>query len=83
MPKHERTLAAIFKEPAPANLKWSAIEALLRASGASISEGSGSRVRVELHGRRAVFHRPHPDPQASRPVVRAVRQFLDSAGIQP
>jgi hypothetical protein len=32
--KHRRTLAAIFAEPVRANVNWSDIEALLKASGA-------------------------------------------------
>jgi hypothetical protein len=58
--KHRRTLAAIFAEPVRANANWSDIEAMLNASGAEISEGKGSRVRIALNGVRAVFHRPHP-----------------------
>jgi hypothetical protein len=81
--RHRRTLARIFAEPVPADLRWSDIESLLRAAGAEISEGSGSRVRVALGGARAVFHRPHPSPDAKRGAVRAVRDFLEAAGVQP
>lgn len=53
-------MRAIFAEPATANLEWAAIEALLVALGADVTEGNGPRVRVVLAGVRAVFHRPHP-----------------------
>jgi len=56
-------LDRIFAEPTPADLRWDDIEGLLRAAGAEISEGAGSRVRVALSGVRAVFHRPHPTPE--------------------
>lgn len=81
--RHRRTLVRIFAEPVPSDLRWSDIESLLRAAGAEISEGSGSRVRVALGGVRAVFHRPHPAPDAKRSAVRAVRDFLLAAGVQP
>ena len=81
--RHRQTLIRIFSEPTPADLRWSEIEALLRAAGAEIGEGAGSRVRVALGGVRAVFHRPHPSPEAKRAAVRAVRDFLIAAGVRP
>ena len=65
MAKHERTRAAIFAEPTRANVRWSAIESLLRHLDATIREGSGSRIAVRLNGVQTVFHRPHPGNQAS------------------
>ncbi len=70
--RQRRLLSRIFAQPTPADLRWSEIEALLRAAGAEISEGAGSRARVALRGIRAVFHRPHPSP---------VRAFLTAAGL--
>ena len=81
--RHRRILARIFAEPVPADLRWNEIEALLRAAGAEINEGAGSRVRVALGGVRAVFHRPHPSPEVKRGTVRAVRDFLTAAGVRP
>ncbi|MGA8382459.1 MAG: type II toxin-antitoxin system HicA family toxin [Stellaceae bacterium] len=80
--RHRRTLDRIFAEPTPADLRWSEIEALLRAAGAEISEGAGSRVRVALGGVRAVFHQPHPGPETRRGLVRAIRDFLAAAGVE-
>ena len=78
-----RTLGRISAEPTPADLRWRDIEGLLRAAGAEVSEGAGSRVRVALAGARAVFHRPHPSPETRRGLVRAVRDFLAAAGVRP
>ena len=44
--KHERTLAAIFSDPLPANVKWRDVEALFAALGAQLVEGRGSRVTI-------------------------------------
>jgi len=81
--KHRKTLQAIFEKPVRANIPWVDIEGLLIACGAEISEGRGSRVRIALHGVRAVFHRPHPRKEADRGTVVAVRRFLTEAGVEP
>lgn len=64
--KHRATLEAIFAEPVRASIAWSDIETLFAALGAEISEGAGSRMRVALNGRRAVFHRPHPQKETDK-----------------
>ena len=81
--KHRKTLEALFVKPTRANIAWADIEALFQALGGDVSEGSGSRVRVALHGVRAVFHRPHPQKEAHKPMVRAVRRFLKEAEVIP
>jgi hypothetical protein len=77
--KHQRTIQAIFENQA--NIAWPDIESLLVHLGAEVSEGRGSRVRVALHGVRAVFHRPHPQNETDRGAVAAVRRVLIEAGI--
>ena len=80
---HRKTLAAIFAQPVNGNLPWRKIEALLLAMGAQKDEGSGSAVTFFLNGQRADFHRPHPQKEALNYRVRAVREFLENAGIRP
>ena len=81
--RHRRTLRAIFENPVRANIPWADIESLLRACGADISEGRGSRIRIALQGVRAVFHRSHPQKETDRGVVMSMRRFLIEAGIEP
>jgi HicA toxin of bacterial toxin-antitoxin, len=81
--QHRKTLAAIFKNPVSASIKWADIEALLIALGAQVSEGSGSRVRIALNGVRAVFHRPHPQPTTDKGAVKSMRRLLTEAGAKP
>lgn len=83
MTRPDQTLGAIFAEPTRANIPWRDIEALFRHYGAKVTRGSGSRVRITLNGVRANFHRPHPQPEAHRPLVRSVRRFLEAAGLTP
>ena len=56
-----KTLERVFNDPIKSDIPWTDIEGLFRALGAEITEGSGSRVRIKLHGERAIFHRPHPE----------------------
>ena len=77
MGKHHKTLAAIRATPTRANIRWRDIESLLEFLGATKKEGAGSRVRFDLNERTAVFHRPHPRPEASKGAVESVRAFLE------
>jgi hypothetical protein len=80
---HRKTLAVIFSKPTARTLEWSRIEALLGAVGARVIEGSGSRVRFELNGEIANFHRPHPAKEAKSYQVDDARTFLTASGIMP
>ena len=79
----EKTLSAIFSAPVPATLEWRRIESLLVALGAQAIEGAGSRVRFELNGVVASFHRPHPQKEAKPYQVRDAKAFLTQAGVEP
>lgn len=81
--KHQKTLAAIFEDPVRSSILWSDIEKMLVASGAEVSEGSGSRLRIALGGVRAVFHRPHPRKETDKGAVLSMRRFLTTAGVTP
>ncbi len=81
--QHRKTLAAVFAQPTPANLEWRRIERLFIALGATMVEGQGSRVAFVLHVRRADFHRPHPGKEAKRYQVKAAKEFLQVAGVNP
>ena len=84
MNKRQReTLERIFQTPVSTSLAWRDIEALFLAVGARTVEGSGSRVRFELNGVVATFHRPHPEKEAKPYQVRDARRFLEQAGIKP
>jgi hypothetical protein len=81
--KHQKILEDIFAIPPKSGVSWKAIENMLLALGAEISEGSGSRVRIALNGVRAVFHRPHPRKETDKGAVVSMRRFLVAAGISP
>lgn len=81
--RHRKTLAAIFAHPVRSDVPWAEVETLLRALGAELTEGRGSRVRIHLSGVRAVFHRPHPSKETDKGALRSMRRFLVNAGIAP
>ncbi|MEX5353425.1 type II toxin-antitoxin system HicA family toxin [Pseudomonas juntendi] len=84
MNTHQRTtLSLIFSKPAPKTLEWSRLESLLVSLGARVIEGRGSRVRFELKGVVATFHRPHPDRHAKPYQICDARQFLEQVGVTP
>ncbi len=81
--KHQKTLELIFKRPVQSNVRWDDIEALLESLGAEISEGSGSRVRIVLNGRKGAFHRPHPKRETDKGALVSMRRFLEEAKVKP
>jgi hypothetical protein len=81
--KQQGTLLSIFEDPVRSNVIWADIESLLKAAGAEITEGLGSRVRIALNGVRAVFHRPHPQKETDKGALKSMRRFLMQAGINP
>lgn len=81
--KQKRTLADVFTDPASGTIKWAAIESLLKGVGCRVIEGGGSRVKFEMNGVIASFHRPHPEPNAKHYQVRDAREFLNKLGVRP
>lgn len=81
--RQRRTLVEVFADPVSGTITWAAIESLLKAVGCRVIEGRGSRVKSELNGVIASFHRPHPEPIAKYYQVRDVRAFLIRMGVRP
>jgi hypothetical protein len=81
--KHQKTLAAVFTKPTATNIKFTDIEALIKALGGSVFERESSRVRIELDGTTWRCHRPHPGKDAKRYQVEQARELFELAGIQP
>ena len=66
-----------------ANIKFRDIESLVIALGGEVREGAGSRVMVEISGKREYAHRPHPGKEAKRYIVERIRQWLISLEVKP
>ena len=80
--RHKKTYEEIYINPIKSDINWLDIEALFIALGAKITESNGSRVRVELNGERAVFHRPHPERVTDKGAIKSVRKFLENAEVK-
>ena len=80
--KARKTLQAIFSDPTSKTLPWADIEALLVSLGAKVTEGNGSRVKFDLHGKTAALHRPHHPKTARAYQVELVREFLAKVGVK-
>jgi hypothetical protein len=81
--RHRATLGRIFERPTRADIPWRDVERLFVALGGTVTQGKGSRRRVRLGDRRAVFHEPHPERATDKGAVEDVRGFLLSAGVRP
>ncbi len=81
--RQKKTLQKIFADPVSASIPWASIESLLIAVGCQVVEGSGSRVRFVKDGKIAIFHRPHPEPEAKRHHVKDARAYLRRLGVEP
>ena len=81
--KQQRMLADLFHEPVSGNIHWRDIEHLLAALGVRMEEHGGAGVHVYLNGRDTVIHRPHHSTVMDKREIRALRQFLSIAGVNP
>ena len=81
--KHKKTLKALYDKPPPTGMPWCDIESLLLAAGATITEGSGSRVKFDLNGQTVAFHRPHRPKTARAYQIDIAREFLENNGVKP
>jgi len=79
--KHKKIYDKIFKDPI-SPIDWPKIEKLLIALGAELEEIKGSGVTFLLNDIQATFHRPHPEKEAKRYVIKKVRDFLNKAQIK-
>lgn len=79
--KHRKTLHALFAHPEPANLAPADVEHVLVDLGAELKERNGAKFSVTLNGRTANFH--HASHSLPKDEVRALRKYLEAAGVDP
>jgi hypothetical protein len=81
--KQRKTLDAIFTDPVLTNIVWNDVVSLIKGLGGTVLQGDGSRVRFDLNGVSLNIHSPHPQKELKRYQVKAVRDFLLTAGVEP
>jgi hypothetical protein len=79
--KHRKTFDALYANPVRANIAWSDAVSMFEKLGATVKGVGGSMFEVDLNDVKAIFHRPHPGNELSKGRVRAIRTFLDQAGV--
>lgn len=79
--KQRQTLKKIFDRPTRADVAWRDVASLLKACGADIKEGDGSKVKAMLNGQILRIHKPHPRKEFKKWAVEEIRGFLESAGV--
>ena len=81
--KQRHTYDALFAEPIRRNITWNDVVSLVQALGGEVRQGSGSRVRFDLNEVSLNLHSPHPQKELKRYQVKAIRDFLINAKINP
>lgn len=78
-----KILQRVFTTPAPTDIRWDDIEAMLHRTGVQVQERSGTRIALAKNGEVMVVRRPHPKPVTVRATVRDIAAFLKTVGVKP
>ena len=79
--KQQATLRQIMARPVRANVRWTDFVSLMKALGADVEEGRGSRVRFLFDRAAATFHRPHPSAFMDNGAVSSAQELLRTLGV--
>ena len=80
--KHRKTLARVYANPSPPDVRWVDLRNMLEACGVEFVERSGSRVGLTKGEESIVIHRPHPKPVVGRATLRDIAAFLRASGVE-
>ncbi len=80
--KQRKIYDALFAEPIRRNILWDDVVSLIKAIGATVTQGDGSRVRFDFNEVSLNIHSPHPQKELKRYQVKAIREFLIKTGIK-
>jgi len=64
-------------------LEWREVESMFSALGATVVRKPGSSRIIGLLGERFTCHEPHDPATLPKGMVKRVRQFLESVGVEP
>lgn len=74
--KQRKVLKKIMTTPALVNIRFDEVVACLQAMGYEFEQREGSRVCFSVNGEELPIHKPHPDKELKRYVVRNLQQFI-------
>ncbi|MDJ0729472.1 MAG: type II toxin-antitoxin system HicA family toxin [Crocosphaera sp.] len=81
--KQRKIYDAIFTEAIRYNIPWDDVVILIESIGGTVTQGDSSRVRFDLDNFSLNIHSPHPQKELKRYQVKAIREFLFKARINP
>ncbi len=81
--KQRKTYDIIFAEPIRDNISWDNVVTLIKDIGGTVKRRDGSTVRFDLNNLSLNIHSPHPQKELKRYQVKAIREFLFKARINP
>jgi hypothetical protein len=80
MQTYQNTLEGVFQNPVSSELEWHDIIALIEQLGTVKTKNNG-QLTFTVNGTPRIFHRAKDKNTSDRPQVRALREFLESVGI--
>lgn len=81
--KHRKIYDAIFTEPINPNIDWDDVITLIKAVGGTATKEDDSSIRFDLRNLSLNVHSSHPQKQLKRYQIKAIREFLFKARINP
>ncbi|MGK7879202.1 MAG: type II toxin-antitoxin system HicA family toxin [Crocosphaera sp.] len=81
--KQRKIYDSIFREPMRDNILWDDVITLIKAIGGTATEEDNRGVRFDLNKLSLNIHSPHPQKQLKRYQIKAIREFLFKARINP
>lgn len=77
-----KTLRKIWEEPPRRDIRWQSVVSLIQSTDGEVLQGSGSRVKFILNGKRGYFHAPHKNgSNMDKGAVASLKKFLMNAGV--
>ncbi|MEL4896213.1 type II toxin-antitoxin system HicA family toxin [Crocosphaera sp. Alani8] len=81
--KQRKIYDSIFTEPMKLNILWDDVVTLIKAVGGTVTQENNSGVRFDFKNLSLNIHSPHPQKELKRYQIKAIREFLFKARINP
>ncbi|RUA05431.1 MAG: HicA protein [Gammaproteobacteria bacterium] len=79
--KQKKTLEKLQAKPVLNSIKFNEVDKLLIALDCKRAESKGSAIIFSLDGKHLSIHRPHPNNEILKYVVKNIQEFLKETGV--
>ena len=79
--KQKKTLEKLQTKPVLNNIKFNEVDKLLIALNCKRAESKGSAIIFSLDGKHLSIHKPHPNNEILKYVVKNIQGFLKETGV--